>query len=219
MTDDSGAAITDLSDRRVTIWSDYLCPYCWIARGRARWIEGLGVEVEWLPYELHPEVPAEGIDRELLSAGRDPATRSAHGRRLRSLAGEESVDLDYPDVVANTRLALEAAEWARSGSEGDFDRFHDAVFRAYWEDGRNIGLVDELAGIAGTASLDPVGLTEALAEGAMRRGVESARAKATEVGATGTPAFLISRGDAEFLVPGLQSEEFFMRVLSRIGSR
>ena len=53
---------------RVAIWSDVVCPFCNVARERASWLRQAGVEVEWLPFDLHPEYPDEGIDRAALMA-------------------------------------------------------------------------------------------------------------------------------------------------------
>ena len=49
----------------VTIWSDVACPFCNVARERADWLgREAGAVVEWLPFQLHPEYPEEGMPRE-----------------------------------------------------------------------------------------------------------------------------------------------------------
>src|SRR3954464_13630606 len=61
----------------IRIWSDYICPFCYVATERAAWLERrYGAEIEWLPFDLHPEYPPEGI------AIAAPAAR--YGRDLRA---------------------------------------------------------------------------------------------------------------------------------------
>lgn len=197
----------------VTVWTDFLCPWCWIALPRIAWI-AQRAELLHLPLEIHPEIPGEGVDRAAVRRAGDGLAD-----RLRALARDEGVALSFPSFVPNTRRAHQAAEWVREREPGAFDDFHDGVFRAYWVDHHNIGEVDVLIGIATSAGVDADALPDALSEGAGAASVAAASERAGGHGAYATPSFLIERGDAELLVPGLQPREFFDRALSRVGTR
>src|SRR6187399_435365 len=94
----------------------------------------LGVQVTWLPFDLHPEYPPEGLPRERLLA------RYGVEGIARTTALFEARGLEYaphPDVVPNTRAALRLGEHARG--HGLHRVFHDRVMDAYWAESRNIG--------------------------------------------------------------------------------
>ena len=101
-------------DQRLGIvaYSDYICPWCYIGLRRIERLEReFPVDVEWRPFELHPETPRSGFD---LSArlGGSPRAR-AYAENIVALAAESELTIRMPRAVANSHLALEAAEFAR----------------------------------------------------------------------------------------------------------
>ena len=93
------------------------------------------------------------------------------------------------DWISNSRLALEAAEYARE--QGAFEPFHRAVFVAYFAEGRDIGTLEELRALARQVGLDEQGLAEALAERRYAERVDYDVARAARLGLTAVPAFII----------------------------
>lgn len=85
------------------------------------------IDVEWRPFELHPEIPP--------------------------LAGDEGLPFRPPTHVPNSRRSLEVAELARE--QGAFDVYHCALFDAYFGRGQDIGDIAVLAELAACAGLDP----------------------------------------------------------------
>ena len=137
--------MADDAPMTVTIWSDVACPFCNIARERAAWLtQNADVVVEWLPFDLHPEYPAEGIARADLM-GRLPAGAEDAARRMNEEAG--LAYNPHPERIPNTRRALELIEWARG--QGLHDAMHERVMDAYWTEGRDIGDWDVLAALVG----------------------------------------------------------------------
>lgn len=197
----------------MTVWTDFLCPWCWIARPRLAWI-AQRAELVHLPLEIHPEIPSEGVDSAAVRR-----TGDGMADRLRALARDENVSLSFPSFVPNTRRAHQAAEWVRALHPEAFDDFHDRVFRAYWVDHHDIGDVEVLVEIAASAGAEADALVDALSDGAGAASVAEASERASRHGAYATPSFLIERGGAELLVPGLQPREFFERALARVGTR
>jgi predicted DsbA family dithiol-disulfide isomerase len=94
-----------------------------------------------------------------------------------------------PMVVANSHLALEAAEFARE--HGGFEPFHRALFHAYFEDARDIADADVLCDIARTCGVDDQGLRQALADGGYAAAVDHTTAEAREAEVLSTPTFYI----------------------------
>ena len=97
------------------------------------------MEVTWLPYELHPEAPAEGIPREVYFGRERSARIHSH---LQSVADSVGLTMEPRDVIINSRRALGAAEFAREA--GKFEEMHHALFRAHWGGAARLENVDDL---------------------------------------------------------------------------
>jgi predicted DsbA family dithiol-disulfide isomerase len=183
----------------VSIWSDVACPFCNVARERAAWLRERGAEVEWLPFDLHPEYPPEGISREDLM------------RRMNEEAG--LVYNPHPERVPNTRRALELIEWGRANGAGD--ALHERVMDAYWTEGRDISGWDELEPLVDAVGLDAARAREEVDAGLFRDAVDASTRHAQRAGISAVPAFVF---DGRLLVSGAQPHEVFERALERIGS-
>lgn len=191
----------------VTIWSDIACPFCNVARERATWLRARGAVVEWLPYDLHPEYPPEGISRQELMR-RIPAAADEAVRRMSAEAG-----LAYnppPDRVPNTRRALELIEWGRANGAGD--ALHERVMDAYWTEGRDIGRWEELEPLVADVGLDPARAREEVDAGLFGDAVSASTRHAQRAGISAVPAFVL---DGRLLVSGAQPHEVFEAALER----
>lgn len=198
----------------VMVWSDYLCPWCYLGLDRAEYLEREhGAAVTWLPYDLHPEIPEGGVEARRAHERLGPGEREAYLERLRSLADEAGLELNPPEHVPKTRNALEAAEWARHRDPDRFSGFHRSLFRAYWVEGRDLEDPAVLRELAASEGIDADAMAEALDEGAATEHVDRSTELGQRVGVTGTPGWLI-HGKA--LVPGAQPYETFDRVVARV---
>jgi predicted DsbA family dithiol-disulfide isomerase len=192
---------------QVTVWSDYLCPWCYLGLDREAQLEQLGVDVIVRPYELHPEIPLGG--RELREGGRTAAVFDHVGREC------EAVGLPFrrPTRSPNTRAVLAAAEHVRLTQPAVFAALHRALFAAHFADGRDLGdttVVDELIAVCGG---DPEPVRAAVEGGSAQEAVVASMAEAWEHEVTGTPAFLLPSG---FVIPGVQARETMQRVVERM---
>jgi predicted DsbA family dithiol-disulfide isomerase len=123
--------------------------------------------------------------------------------RLREMFAASGYDYNpHPEIVPNTRLALEIGEAARS--EDRHPAFHDAVMDAYWRDARDIGDVAELRAIAGEVGLTPAVVEAAIAERAFADAVDGSSTWAQQAGINAVPAFVF---DSRVLVLGAQPHE------------
>jgi predicted DsbA family dithiol-disulfide isomerase len=164
--------------------------------------------VTWLPFDLHPEYPVEGIPRAQLIA------RYGEDFHHRLRGAFEALALVYnppSEVVPNTMRALRLTELARD--RGLHRVFHDRLMTAYWEEGRNIGDPDELLVLAAEMGLDDDEAAEVVAGDLYRERVESVTSDAHSVGVTGVPAFVLDR---KLLVLGAQSRDVFEQALAQI---
>jgi predicted DsbA family dithiol-disulfide isomerase len=106
--------------------------------------------VTWRAFPLHPETPEEGLTLEELFAGRNMDIPSAMAR-LKKVASELGLPWGERKMTYNSRLAQELGKWAETKRKGD--QYHDAVFRAYFVDGRNIAKPDVLIGLVKAVGL------------------------------------------------------------------
>ena len=162
----------------------------------------------WLPFELHPEAPVEGIPFETyFGRARSEQIRG----RLAEVAAEVGLVMRQRDVIINSRRALGAAEFARE--HGKFDEMHHALFKAHWELTGRLENVDDLVRIGESIGLDPVELRLAIEEGRYEQVIDDNRRQAEEVGINAIPAHIFGR---RYLVVGAHPYESFMQVIERL---
>jgi predicted DsbA family dithiol-disulfide isomerase len=166
--------------------------------------------VTWLPFDLHPEYPPEGIPREQLHARYGT---TFHDRLRKRFADERLAYNPPPDVVPNTMGALRVTELARE--RGLHTRVHDRLMDAYWEEARNIGDPQELRTLAVEAGLDGTEVDEVLAGDSYRERVVGLTQQAVSIGITGVPGFLLDR---RLLVLGAQPREVFERAFEQLSA-
>jgi predicted DsbA family dithiol-disulfide isomerase len=170
------------------VFSDYVCPWCYLASARvARLKKEHGVKVEMVHFPLHPETPAQGKSLEQLFAGRgyDIPKMQAQMRARMQAEG-----LPYGDrkMTYNSRLAQELGKWADTQPGGE--AIHDALFRAYFVDGRNIGDADVLVQVAESVGLPGDKVREVLDKRSFKGAVDADWQKSREYGVTGVPTFV-----------------------------
>jgi predicted DsbA family dithiol-disulfide isomerase len=146
-----------------------------------------GVKIEWVHFPLHADTPAEGRSLEELFRGRgyDIATMQAQMRARMQAEG-----LPYGDrkMTFNSRLAQELGKWADTQPGGE--AIHDALFRAYFVDGRNIGEVAVLLDIAKQVGLDEAKAREVLEKRSFKAAIDADWQKSRDYGVTGVPTFV-----------------------------
>ena len=169
--------------------------------------EGFGATVEWLPFDLHPEYPPEGIPREQLVA------RYGSDGMARTQGFFEQYGLEYnpnPEVVPNTMLALRLTEHARA--QDLHEPFHNRLMEAYWTEAQNIGDPDVLRALSADVGVE--GAEDVLANDTYADVVRQSTAEAHAMGINGIPAFLLDRRQ---LVLGAQPRSVFEQVLEKLG--
>jgi len=177
---------------------------------RAAWLERqFGAQIEWRPFDLHPEYPPEGIPRSELERRYGPGMSD----RLATMFDQAGLPhAERLEKVPNSRRSLMLGELARD--RGVLDELHPRLFDAYWARGLDIGddgvLVAEGVGVG----LDQAEIVDALGDPGYLERVLAQTREAIELGAGGVPAWVI---DQRLLVPGAQPHEVFTRVMDQLG--
>ncbi len=146
------------------------------------------MRVSWVPFELHPEAPVEGIPREAyFGRARSDQMRD----HLQNAAAQVGLKMESRDVLINSRRALGAAEFARE--HGKFDEMHHALFTAHWEQTAKLENVDDLVAIGSSLGLDGVELRHAIEDGRYEQLLDDTRHEAESVGINAIPAHVFGR--------------------------
>jgi predicted DsbA family dithiol-disulfide isomerase len=201
---------TKTSGPLIRVWSDYMCPFCYVGVERAAWLqERFGATIEWHPFDLHPEYPPQGIARKELDAKYGAGMRAQVAEMFAAAGLPHTTDLE---IVPNTRKARQVAELARE--RGVLDAVHHRLMDAYWARGRDIGGDDVLVEEAVAAGLDEADVRDVLGSDAYADVLARETQAVMEMGGTGVPAWVV---DDRVLIPGAQPHDVFERVLTELG--
>jgi predicted DsbA family dithiol-disulfide isomerase len=204
---------------RLDIFSDPVCPWCMIGKANLdRALESRpdhAFRIEWHPFRLNPDMPAEGIDRQAylvakFGGGEGLAAAEARVGAMAAAAGLE-IDLTRIARSPQTLDAHRLIHWA--GIEGRQTAVVAALFRAYFRDGRDIGDAAVLADIAGEQCMDRAAVARLLAADADAEEIAARDADARAKGLQAVPTFLI---DGRHVVTGAQPVAMWQGVIDEI---
>ena len=168
----------------------------------------MGARVSWLPFDLHPEYPPEGLPREQLLARYGPGMTE----RVRDFFAARGLDYNpHPAVVPNSMRAQQLTELARD--LGRHTEVHDRLMDAYWSEAQDIGDPAVLRGLAGELGLPDEDVEEVLTGERYRDRIAASTREAMSVGANAVPAFVLGR---RLLVLGAQPNEVFEQAFARL---
>lgn len=173
----------------IKIFSDFACPFCFIATGIFDKLKEDGIEfaVEWIPYEIHPDIPLEGKSVE----GKHPKGYAEKMyEMLSNLGAEYGIEYKIQEKDYNTHRALLAGEYAKS--IGKYDEFSKKVFKAYFTELKNIGNIDILDDIANKAGLNVEEMNKLIDSGKYELNLERAKQLTHKFEVEGTPTFIIN---------------------------
>jgi predicted DsbA family dithiol-disulfide isomerase len=166
----------------IRLYSDFACPFCYLAEVGARRLEIEGRAIDYRAYELRPApYPLE-------SPGADPAKVAGWERGVAPAAKALGITMQMPTFGVRTRKAHEAARLARVlGRERPM---RDALFAAYFAEGRDIGRIDVLTRIAGEVGLDITEMKVTLDIDQYSDEVALEASEASAMGLQGVPAYV-----------------------------
>ena len=207
----------------VDIYSDTICPWCFI--GKRRLERALAARPQpdvifrWRPFQLNPEMPFEGMERRTYLAlkfgGAENAQR-VYGH-IASAGDEEGIPFNFAGIkrTPNTLNSHRLIRMAEDSEPADVDTVVQALFDAYFLEGRDIGQTEVLGEIAAGAGLDRADVERRLAGD---EGIDLIRSEDTfarRSGITGVPCFVFN---ARYALPGAQPPEVLLRMFETMRS-
>jgi predicted DsbA family dithiol-disulfide isomerase len=199
---------------KVVMFSDYICPFCYVGFETIRKLRPeFDIQLEWRGFQIHPDWPAEGIPAEKASETGDKASRAALWKRIRTLADEVGVSIKPPAVLTNSRAALAATEFARES--GRDEALEERIYRAYFNEGENIGDAKVVVRLAGETGLQEGEVRDAIKSPKYEMRLKNNSLAAHNRGVSGVPTFFIG----EYPLVGAQSLDAMRAILRRATER
>ena len=204
---------------KLDILSDPICPWCYI--GKTNLDKALAqvpdhpFAIEWHPFQLNPDMPAGGMDRrtylETKFGGKEGAVRAYAPVVEHAEAAGLQIDFEAMQRTPNTLDAHRLIHWA--GIEGRQTAAVSTLFKAYFEEGRDIGDAEVLGDIADGIGMDASVVLKLLASDADAQDIRDRDAASRAAGVTSVPTFIVAGKHA---VPGAQPADLWQRVIAEI---
>jgi predicted DsbA family dithiol-disulfide isomerase len=199
---------------KIVMFSDYICPFCYVGFETMRRLKPeFDFQLEWRGFQIHPDWPAEGMPAEKFREGGDAAARNATWQRITAMADAVGFEIKPPALITNSRAALAATEFARES--GHDEVLEERIYRAYFNDGENIGDANVVARLAGEVGLNASEVTDAIKSPKYEMRLKNNSLAANQRGVSGVPTFFIG----EYPLVGAQSLDAMRAILKRATER
>ncbi|RYU80266.1 DsbA family oxidoreductase [Hymenobacter persicinus] len=206
---------------KVEIWSDIMCPFCYI--GKRRFEEALAhfpqadqVQVQWRSFELDPNMqtnPNQTI-HELLAERKGMSVEQGRQMNTQMAQHATTVGLEFnfdKTIPANTFNAHRLIHLAAAHDRQD--AMKERIFRAYFTEGQNIDDPATLRALAAEIGLPAAEVEQLLASDAYAQEVRHDEYQARQIGVRGVPYFVFAD---KYAVSGAQPSELFQEVLEKV---
>jgi predicted DsbA family dithiol-disulfide isomerase len=197
---------------RITVYSDYVCPFCYLGRASlAQYQETRDetLEIDWHPFDLRSgkRNPDGTIDHSV-DDGKDDDYYEQAKRNVRRLQEKYGVELNQEIATDVDSLPAQIASYYVAGQYPyeTWLAFDNSIFEALWQDGEDIGDEALLVDLATEAGVDGDEIRSALADESLRAEVREQFTEARQAGVTGVPTFAYDGYAARGAVPPEQLE-------------
>jgi len=213
----------------IDIYSDVMCPWCAIGYGQlTKALEALdgeiAAQVRWRPFELNPDMPAEGEGQEehlQRKYGRSAEEGAKVRGHMKAIAESAGVSLAYegegaapPAMMWNTRDCHKLLGFALEEAGPQVQtQLKLALFEAHFNHRKPLNQREVLLDIAAGVGLHREAAKAALDDEALEARVIAEERQAWDMNISGVPAMIIN---GKFLVPGAQGPETYVNVLRRV---
>jgi predicted DsbA family dithiol-disulfide isomerase len=203
---------------KIDVISDVVCPWCYLGKARLETalaaLPDIEAEIHWRPYMLDPSIPRTGVDRKAYMEakfGSGPRLGQIH-QQLNGFGKEVGISYDFDaiKVAPNTMSAHRLIRWAAQAGPGKQAKVVDLLFKAYFEEGRDIGSGPVLIEIAKRAGMDAAIVETLLPTDAEEAGVIGEIATSKQMGITGVPCFIINQ---KYAVSGAQTPDILAEAI------
>lgn len=183
---------------RIDIFSDTVCPWCFI--GKRRLERALAerpqpdLAIRWRTFQLNPEMPAAGMDRQTYVARKfgGPANAERIYATIREVGEHEGIPFAFERIARTPNTLPSHQVLALAAEDGGQDRLIEALFHSYFIEAADIGEADVLVQAARRAGLDAARVRRCLAEGWYRDAVIGEDQEARRAGIQGVPTFILN---------------------------
>jgi len=202
----------------IDIISDVVCPWCFVGKRRVeaalrlyRERGGAEPKLTWHPFQLNPDMPPEGVDRDEYVRRKFGAERAGqvYGR-ITAVGREVGIPFDFAKVTRQPNTLAAHSLIALAIDAGKQDAVVEAFFRAFFLEGRDLTSAETLAGIAVGAGLDEGDVKAFLGSADARAHIEAEDKQAREIGVEGVPFFIFNR---RLAVSGAQAPEVLLEAM------
>ncbi|MDY0210048.1 MAG: DsbA family oxidoreductase [Acholeplasma sp.] len=205
----------------IEIWYDFGCPFCYIGHKRLKkaleqFDHNNEVKITYQPYQVNKEMPTfmKLSPTECYSRRHDITLEETLKifRIYEAIAKEEGLDFSYNHICfTNTLDAHRLMAFAKTMDKEDV--VFELIMKAYFEQGINIALKDNLYDIAEKADLPIEMVKEVMTSDRYSKNVEANKQLSKQIGIQGVPFYVI---DGEYGISGAQDSEYFLKLLKSI---
>ena len=192
----------------LTVWSDYVCPWCYIGLTELATLEkDFEFTVDWRPFMLRPGAPEEGTPL----PDRIKAFLADPENALFARAKKLGLTLKQREITPNSRRAHEATEFARS--KGKLQEFHHGVLERYWSYGEDLHDWAVLKAVATKVGLDAEAMQAEVDAGTWKAEMQAGVEAGAELGVNAVPTFIVG---GKFAIQGAQEARVFRQAFERL---
>lgn len=207
---------------RIDVVSDVVCPWCFVGKRQLEQAlerfrtdhPGTEIDVRWHPFQLNPGLPAEGVDRaEYLRKKFGIADTERIYANVRRAGAEVGLALDIESIARQPNTLQAHALLEAAASSGCQDALAEALFAAYFLQGRDLTDPSVLRTIAGSAGLGAPAIDRALSDAEAHAEVTQADERARAAGVRGVPCFIVNQRAA---VSGAQGADAILEAIDSV---
>jgi predicted DsbA family dithiol-disulfide isomerase len=199
----------------IDIVADVICPWCFIGKRKLERAlalrPDLGVSTTWRAFQLNPDMPPEGMAREAYLAAKFGGAPQAS--RIYAAVKQAGAAEDIPfafDLIRRTPNSLDAHRLIRFATRlGRADALVEALFSAYFLEGRDVGDRATLAAVAEESGFDRAEARRFLDSDAAAAEIQAEDRAARRLGINAVPCFIV---DNSYAISGAQDPEFFLPI-------
>ena len=206
---------------KIEVVSDVICPWCFLGKRRLdralALVPEISAEVIWRPFFLDPSIPAEGLSREKYMKDKfgNRDLKAMH-KPLEDAGAKDGVPYHFDKITRtpNTLDAHRLIRWAKQA--GKQQAVVEALFVAYWSDGKDVGDHKVLAKVAFAVGMDGKEIDNLLSQDTDKREVMEEVEKSYQLGVQGVPTFII---DNKYGVSGAQEAEALADMIRQVAAK
>jgi len=206
---------------KIDVVSDVICPWCFLGKRRLdkalASLPEIQAEVTFRPFFLDPTIPVDGLSREKYMRDKfgDRDLKAMH-KPLEDAGKKDGVPYAFDKITRtpNTTDAHRLIRWAKQANKQM--EVVDALFMAYWHDGRDVGDVAVLVDVAKSCGMDGAEVERLLKSNADAKEVLEEVQNAYQIGVQGVPTFIINQ---RYGISGAQEAEALAQAIKQISEQ